>query len=161
MDVDDSRPSGNPRATAGQGLRIFRLLKARKVVFTDPNARIPTGYAAPTEPLPVDLGQLRAALNCPEPARAAVVALVTFCGLRNGHLRSLLLTDLRDGRLHIGGAGRPGGAGAFGPPGAPAGAFGSRGAGDGRVVVLAEAVLRDFTTPRAQILNQSPELVDC
>jgi hypothetical protein len=33
-----------------------------------------------------------------------------------------------------------------------------------RVAVFApgtEAALRDFTTPRAQILNQSPELVDC
>jgi hypothetical protein len=33
-----------------------------------------------------------------------------------------------------------------------------------RVAVFApgaEAALRDFTTPRAQILNQSPDLVDC
>ena len=33
-----------------------------------------------------------------------------------------------------------------------------------RVAVFApgaEAALRDFTSPRAQILNQSPELVDC
>lgn len=70
---------GNPRATTGQGLRsIFRLLKARKVVFTDPTARVPTGFAAPAEPLPVDLDVLRDALNAADPARAALVALVAF-----------------------------------------------------------------------------------
>ncbi len=32
-----------------------------------------------------------------------VVALIAFHGLRTGHLRRLLLTDLRDGRLHVDG----------------------------------------------------------
>jgi integrase len=94
----------NPRALMGQGLRsVFRLLKARKVIFTNPTARIPIGYPAPREPLPADVAALRQALDSADPAQAALTALVAFCGLRSGQLRALLLTDLRDGRLHIGG----------------------------------------------------------
>lgn len=54
-DVQAALPaSGNPRAELGQGLRsIFGVLKGRRVIFTDPTRQIPTGYAAPKEPLPV------------------------------------------------------------------------------------------------------------
>jgi hypothetical protein len=111
--LDALPPSGNPRSTTGQGLKsIFRLLKARKVLFTDPTARVKTGEHAPTQPLPADTETLRAALNSSNPARAAVVALIAFHGLRVGQLQRLHLTDIRDGRLHL----------------------------DGRIIVLAEPV---------------------
>jgi hypothetical protein len=113
-EVLDALPaSGNPRATTGQGMKsIFRVLKARKVLFTDPTVRVKTGHAEARQPLPVDLDAVRAALRSANPAQAAVVALIAFHGLRSGQLRRLCLTDLRDGRLHL----------------------------DGRIIVLAEPV---------------------
>jgi hypothetical protein len=104
-DVLDALPaSGNPRATTGQGLKsIFRVLKARKVLFTDPTVRVKTGYAEARQPLPVDLDAVRAALHSANPAQAAVAALIAFHGLRSGQLRRLRLTDVRDGRLHLDG----------------------------------------------------------
>lgn len=103
--VLDALPaSGNPRSQAGQGLKsIFRLLKARKVLFTDPTSRVKTGCHESRQPLPADLDAIRAALTSPSPAQAAVTALIAFHGLRTGHLRRLLLTDLHDGRLHTDG----------------------------------------------------------
>ena len=95
-------PSGNPRSTMGAGLRsVLTLLKQQKVIFTNPIASIRTGYHEPRQPLPVDLACLREALESPDPARAAVVALAAFHGLRAGQVRDLLLTDARDGRLHL------------------------------------------------------------
>jgi hypothetical protein len=97
-------PSGNPRATTGQGLKsIFRVLKTAKVVFTDPTARVKTGYAESRQPLPVDLEIVRAALHATNTAQAALVALAAFHGLGSGPLRRLRLTDVRDGRLHVDG----------------------------------------------------------
>jgi integrase len=111
--LDALPPSGNPRATTGQGLKsIFRVLRARKVLFADPTVRVKTGSAASRQPLPVDLDAVRQALCSASPAQAAVVALIAFHGLRPGPLRRLRLADLRDGRLHV----------------------------DGRVIVLAEPV---------------------
>lgn len=106
ISTDDVRAilprSGNPRAVLGQALRsIFSILKARKVVFTNPLTSIKTGYAEPKQPLPVVPGLLRAGLDSPDPARAAVIALVAFHGLRSAQLCQLKLTDVRDGRLHI------------------------------------------------------------
>lgn len=103
--VLDALPaSGNPRSTTGQGLKsIFRLLKARKILFTDPTARISTGEHERRQPLPLDLLAVRTALTSPDPARACVVALIAFHGLRPGHLQRLRLTDIRDGRLTVDG----------------------------------------------------------
>jgi integrase len=97
-------PSGDPRATTGQGLKsIFRVLKAAKVVFADPTARVKTGYIQSRQPLPIDLEIVRAALHPTNPAQAALVALAAFHGLGSAALRRLRLADVRDGRLHIGG----------------------------------------------------------
>lgn len=94
--------SGNPRSTVGQGLRsILTVLKADRVLFTNPINQIKTGYHEPKQPLPVVPGLLRAGLDSPDPARAALIALVAYHGLRSGHLRSLKLTDVRDGRMHL------------------------------------------------------------
>lgn len=103
--VLDALPAGgNPRSTAGQGLKsVFRLLKARKVLFTDPTTRIKTGQHESRPPLPVDLELIRDGLRSPDHARAAVTALIAFHGLRPGHLQRLQLTDVRDGRLRVDG----------------------------------------------------------
>lgn len=72
-------PTGNPRASLGQALRsIFGILKAQKVIFTNPIHSIKTGYNQSRQPLPVAVSLLRAGLNSPDPARAALVALVAF-----------------------------------------------------------------------------------
>lgn len=89
------------------------MLKEHKVLFTDPTRRIKTGEHDTRQPVPADLDAIRQALNSRNVARAAVVALIAFHGLRPGHIRRLKVTDLRDGRLHV----------------------------DGRVIVLAEPVL--------------------
>jgi hypothetical protein len=95
-------PSGTPRATAGQGLRsIFAVLKGKKLVFSNPTARIRTGSPESREPLPAALDKLREALACGDPLRAAVAALLAFCALEPRQLPRLLLTDVRDGQLHL------------------------------------------------------------
>jgi integrase len=95
-------PNGNPRSTRGQALRsIFTVLKGHKVLFTNPIAGIKTGYHQPRQPLPLNPALLRAGLDSPDPARAALIALVAFHGLRSAQLRGLTLTDTHDGRLHI------------------------------------------------------------
>lgn len=95
--------SGNPRATRGRALRsIFKVLKARKVTFTNPTMRIKTGEPARRQPLPADLAVLREGLDSQDPARAALTALLAFHGLRSGQLCQLRLGDLHDGRLRLG-----------------------------------------------------------
>lgn len=95
--------SRTPRIDALQGIRaIFRVLKARKLVFTNPTARIFSGMPGARTPLPLDVDDLRQALNASDPTRTALAALAIFHGLRPHQLRSLQLTDVRDGRMHIG-----------------------------------------------------------
>lgn len=92
--------SGNARSTRGQGLRsIFTVLKSNKIVFTNPISRIKTGTHERRQPLPMNVELLRTALESPDPARAAVVALAAYHGLTSLELRLLKTTDLRDGRL--------------------------------------------------------------
>lgn len=95
-------PSGNPRATLGQALRsIFQTLRAHKLVFTNPTARLHVGTIERRQPLPVDVDAIRELLNSTNPATAALAALVVFHGLRTIELRHLCLVDVRDGRLHL------------------------------------------------------------
>ena len=96
--------SGPERPRVGQGLKsIFRLLKARKIVFVDPTARIKTGQHEPRIPLPLDAQLIADRLQSDSPETAAVVALIAFHGLRLQQLQRLRLTDIRDGRLSIDG----------------------------------------------------------
>ncbi len=46
--------------------------------------------------MPQDPSLLRKALNSTDPARAAIVALIAYHGLRIGAVRQLLLTDIHD-----------------------------------------------------------------
>jgi hypothetical protein len=95
--------AGNPRSTRGQGLRsIFTVLRAKRVVFINPTACMNIGFHQPQQPLPLDMRLLREALTSPDPARAAIVALVAFHGLRAGQIRGLQATDARGGRLYVG-----------------------------------------------------------
>jgi integrase len=95
---------GLARAEMVHGLRsLFTVLKQQKAIFANPTARIPTGKPPRGQPLPIDLAALREALDSPDPARAALVALLAFHGLRSGQLRRLMLTDLQDSRLHVDG----------------------------------------------------------
>lgn len=94
--------SGSERSLVGQSLRsLFGALKSRRMVFVDPTTHFRTGKPETRIPLPVPLTHLREALKSDSAARALIAALVGFHGLRNGQLRSLLLTDIRDGRLHL------------------------------------------------------------
>lgn len=104
QDVLDVMPaSGTPRSTRGQGLRsLFSVLKARKVIFLNPAARISPGAPETRQPLPVDVEPLRRALNSTDAARAAIAGLVAFYALSAKEMTGLLLRDIRDGTLTIG-----------------------------------------------------------
>ena len=93
---------GSPRSSMLQGLRsIFRVLKARQLVFVNPTTHM--SVPAPDRPAPkaVDLRALREALDSDDATRAALAALLAFHALTVGQLQATELTDLRDGRLHL------------------------------------------------------------
>lgn len=95
--------SGSARALRLQAFRsIFRILKARQLVFVNPTARFKARAPDHPAPGPVDLAQLRAALDDRDPPRAAVAALLAFHASRVMDLRTVKVTDLRDGRLRVG-----------------------------------------------------------
>lgn len=94
--------SGSPRSTMLQGLRsIFRVLKACKLSFVNPTARI--SVPAPDKPAPpaIDLTALREALDSEDATRAALAALLAFHAIRIRQLLTLHLTDVHDGRLYV------------------------------------------------------------
>lgn len=91
-------------ATLSRLRSLFRYLKARKLVFTNPTARLRGDPIQPSQALPIELDPVRDALNSPDHARAALAALIAFHALRAGQVRHLLLTDIRDGRLHVDGS---------------------------------------------------------
>jgi hypothetical protein len=95
--------SGMPRTVMVQALRsIFRVLKGRKLVFVNPTTWISAPSPTRRVPAAVDLDALRAELDADDPTRAALAALLAFHAVRIYQLAALRLTDIRDGRLHIG-----------------------------------------------------------
>ncbi len=95
---------GSDRSLTAQALRgLFRLLKARRMVFVNPTTHIRVSAPETRTPLPAEVAVLRQALTSDDPARAVIAALTSFHALRNGQLRALLLSDVRDGRLHLDG----------------------------------------------------------
>ena len=95
-------PSGDDRVLAVKALRsLFKVLKARGLVFVNPTAGVPPGRVEPRQPLPLDVEVLQAGLGPDDPARAALTALVAFHGLRAGELRRLKLTDVTSGHLFV------------------------------------------------------------
>jgi len=96
-------PTGSPRSSTLQGLRsIFRVLKARKLVFVNPTARISVPTPDKSPPPPVELAALRQALDADNPTTAVLTALLAFHAVRIRQLAEIRLADLRDGRLHLG-----------------------------------------------------------
>ena len=101
--IADSLPAEpSQRHWADRGLRsVFAVMKARKLVFTDPIRNLPTVNTRTTIPMPLDAAAIRAAFNHPDPATALGVAIVAFHGLTNGQTRAIQLTDIVDGRLTL------------------------------------------------------------
>lgn len=94
--------AGNPRTKIGCAFRsIFTTLKAHKVIFINPMARIEVGNFERRTPLPADPTRLRDILAAPAPPDAALAALAVFHGLRPRELRELQLIDYRDGQLQL------------------------------------------------------------
>jgi hypothetical protein len=80
---------------------LFRFLKARRIVFVNPTARMRSAAPQTTYPMPVYPQLIREAVDSDDPARAALASLIAFHGLRSGELRDLLLADLSDCRLFL------------------------------------------------------------
>lgn len=92
--------NGTKRHHAELGLRsLFKVLKARKLIFQNPMRGLPATQPNQTIPLPLDTQAIRQALDSPDPAVALAVALVAFHALTSSQLRQLKHTDIADGRL--------------------------------------------------------------
>ncbi len=102
-DIINALPSDpvRQRQVADSLRSLFRFLKARNVVFINPTARVKAVPAKLNYALPMELVVLREALNCDQPVRAAMAAIVAFHALRTAEIQNLELTDIRDGRLFI------------------------------------------------------------
>ncbi len=94
---------GASRSLFGQSARsLFRILKARKLIFLNPCFGIDTPHPTVNPPMPIELTALRDALDSPSPARALVAALAAYHALPSGDIRRLQLDDIRDRHLRIG-----------------------------------------------------------
>ncbi|SUA47315.1 Site-specific recombinase XerD [Nocardia africana] len=94
--------TGSRRSLVGQALRsLFQVLKAHRIIFANPTTHFRTGKPETRIPVPMAVTGLRDALKSDNPARAMIAGLVGFHALRSGQLRTLMLTDVRDGRLHL------------------------------------------------------------
>ncbi len=102
-DILDVLPAGGtPRAGIGGALRsIFSTLKAHKVTFTNPTARMNMGNYERPIPMPANTDTLRTLVNTADPTAAALATLIVFHGLSSAELCALQQTDLRDGRAHL------------------------------------------------------------
>ncbi len=96
--------SGARRNFAEYGLRsLFKVLKARKLIFANPTRGMPLTPVNANVPLPLDTDAIRRALDSPDPAIALAVALVAFHALTAHQLSRLALTDIVDRRLRLDG----------------------------------------------------------
>ncbi|MFF8883315.1 hypothetical protein [Streptomyces flaveolus] len=97
--------SGNDYANTASALRaVFGFLHTHRYAASNPAVHLRVGTFHRTIPLPADTAPLREALTSPDPARAAVTALLVFHAPRVAEIRTLTLTDLRDldqGRLYL------------------------------------------------------------
>lgn len=96
--------SGARRNWAEYGLRsLFKVLKSRKLIFTNPTRGMSTTAVNATVPLPLDTDAIRRALDSPDAAVALAVAMVAFHALTAGQLARLQVTDIVDSRLTLSG----------------------------------------------------------
>ncbi|MGB8382472.1 MAG: hypothetical protein WCG47_14725 [Dermatophilaceae bacterium] len=92
--------TGARRQFAETGLKsLFKILKGRKLVFTNPTRGMKTTAVGANRPLALDSAVIRGELNSPNPIIALAVALVAFHALTGKQIRQLRLTDIVDGRL--------------------------------------------------------------
>lgn len=92
--------TGTPRVTLGAALRsIFTTLKRHHLLFINPMIRIKIGNMERRLPMPLDTNRLRTLFNSPDPATAAITALVGIHGLRPSETCALHLVDIRDNRI--------------------------------------------------------------
>lgn len=91
---------GTPRAKLGGALRsIFTTLKRHQVLFVNPTARLNTGNFERRIPMPTDTALLQTLFNSPDPATAAITALIGVHGLRPAEASALQQVDIRDHRI--------------------------------------------------------------
>ncbi|MCX4993772.1 hypothetical protein [Streptomyces sp. NBC_00568] len=100
------RLTGSDHTHTASGLRaVFTALAAQRIIASNPAVHLRVGTPAPTIPLPADLAPIRQALTSPDPARAAVTALLAFHAVRASEIRGLTLDDARrslgDGLLSL------------------------------------------------------------
>lgn len=102
-DINQALPTqGSGRTLTCSALKsLFRILKARRLVFGNPTTHLRTGQPESRTPLPINYAAMRAALESNNPVREALATLIGYHALRSGQVRSLLLTDVRDGRLYL------------------------------------------------------------
>jgi hypothetical protein len=95
-------PQGSNRTLTCTALKsLFRVLKAKRLVFSNPTTHLRSGRPETRIPLPIDDAAMRSALSSGSPAREALATLIGYHALRSGQVRGLLLTDVRDGRLYM------------------------------------------------------------
>lgn len=101
-------PDGSARRIAEAGLKaLFKVLKGRRLVFSDPTRALKTTPKPGNIPLPLDPAMIRAELNSTNPAVALAVALIAFHALTGKQLRELALTAIADGRMTVDGRNVP------------------------------------------------------
>jgi hypothetical protein len=102
-DVRNILPAGGThRVQMLKGLRsIFRILRGRGWVFTDPTVHMRIGMPEPRVPVSLDVRTLRRTLTTDDPSAAACASLLIYHGLRPRQLRALRLVNLIDGRLRV------------------------------------------------------------
>ncbi|MEU9663538.1 hypothetical protein [Streptomyces chartreusis] len=90
--------------TASALRAVFAFLHTHQLATRNPAVHLTVGTHQRAIPLPADITPVREALTSPDPARAAITALLVFHAPRAAEIRTLTLTDLRDldqGRLHL------------------------------------------------------------
>ncbi|MGW2836127.1 tyrosine-type recombinase/integrase [Streptomyces sp. NPDC001286] len=89
--------------TASALRTVFTFLHTHDQAPRNPASHLRVGTHHRPLPLPADLALIRDALTSPDPARAAITALLAFHALRLQEIRHLTLTDLDldRGRLHL------------------------------------------------------------
>ena len=101
-DVEHAIATSTRRSSITVAYRsMFRALKARKLVFINPAARLRDNPTPPLSIDPVTIETIRRTLHSPNHACAAIAALGAFHALSPQQLCNLRLIDIRDGSVHV------------------------------------------------------------
>ncbi|MET7986792.1 MULTISPECIES: hypothetical protein [unclassified Streptomyces] len=92
QELDACHLTGNDYTNAASALRtVFAFLHTHHGALRNPAVNLRVGTLYRGIPLPADLDPIREALTSPDPARAAVTALLAFDALRTTEIRALTL----------------------------------------------------------------------